>query len=80
MIFSRYKKLVQDREDIFQLMTAVKDSDQDPEIISLHLSNLICDAYHLDKQIHREISAIALKLITGSLILFTIILTLIKLL
>ncbi len=80
MIFRRYKKLIQEREDIYKLMSAVKDSDQDPEIISLHLSNLICEVYHLDKIIKREMAVITISMVTAFLILSTILLTLIKLL
>ncbi len=61
-------------------MSAVKDSDQDPEIISLHLSNLICEVYHLDKIIKREMAVITISMVTAFLILSTILLTLIKLL
>ncbi len=80
MIFRRYKKLIQEREDTYKLMSAVKDSDQDPEIISLHLSNLICEVYHLDKIIKREMAVITISMITAFLILSTILFTLIKLL
>lgn len=80
MIFRRYKKLIQEREDIYKLMSAVKDSDQDPEIISLHLSNLICEVYHLDKIIKREMAVITISMVTAFLILSTILFTLIKLL
>lgn len=80
MIFRRYKKLIQEREDTYKLMSAVKDSDQDPEIISLHLSNLICEVYHLDKIIKREMAVITISMVTAFLILFTILFTLIKLL
>jgi len=80
VIFRRYKKLIQEREDIYKLMSAVKDSDQDPEIISLHLSNLICEVYHLDKIIKREMAVITISMVTAFLILSTILFTLIKLL
>jgi len=80
VIFRRYKKLIQEREDTYKLMSAVKDSDQDPEIISLHLSNLICEVYHLDKIIKREMAVITISMITAFLILSTILFTLIKLL
>lgn len=80
MIFRRYKKLIQEREDTYKLMSAVKDSDQDPEIISLHLSNLICEVYHLDKIIKREMAVITISMVTAFLILSTILFTLIKLL
>lgn len=80
MIFRRYKKLIQEREDTYKLMSAVKDSDQDPEIISLHLSNLICEIYHLDKIIKREMAVITISMVTAFLILSTILFTLIKLL
>jgi hypothetical protein len=80
VIFRRYKKLIQEREDTYKLMSAVKDSDQDPEIISLHLSNLICEVYHLDKIIKREMAVITISMVTAFLILSTILFTLIKLL
>lgn len=80
MIFEKYKRLVREREDSFQIMSALGHSDQDPEIVSIQISNLICEINSLDKTINQEIAAISLKLIVAASLLLTITLTLINLL
>jgi len=80
MIFDRYKTLVEERADNILILDALKNSNQDPEIVSIEISDLICEINSLDKKINQEIAAISLKLIGSALILFTITLTLIKLL
>lgn len=80
MIFDRYKTLVEERADNILILSALKNSNQDPEIVSIEISDLIYEINSLDKKISQEISAISLKLIGSALILFTITLTLIKLL
>jgi len=80
MIFDRYKTLVEERADNILILNALKNSNQDPEIVSIEISDLICEINSLDKKINQEIAAISLKLIGSALILLTITLTLIKLL
>jgi len=80
MIFDRYKALVEERADNILILNALKNSNQDPEIVSIEISDLIYEINSLDKKINQEIAAISLKLIGSALILFTITLTLIKLL
>jgi len=80
MIFDRYKALVEERADNILILDALKNSNQDPEIVSIEISDLIYEINSLDKKINQEIAAISLKLIGSALILFTITLTLIKLL
>lgn len=80
MIFDRYKTLVEERADNILILGALKNSNQDPEIVSIEISDLIYEINSLDKKINQEIAAISLKLIGSALILFTITLTLIKLL
>jgi len=80
MIFDRYKTLVEKRADNILILDALKNSNQDPEIVSIEISDLIYEINSLDKKINQEIAAISLKLIGSALILFTITLTLIKLL
>jgi hypothetical protein len=80
MIFDRYKTLVEERADNILILDALKNSNQDPEIVSIEISDLIYEINSLDKKINQEIAAISLKLIGSALILFTITLTLIKLL
>jgi len=80
MIFDRYKSLVEERADNILILDALKNSNQDPEIVSIEISDLIYEINSLDKKINQEIAAISLKLIGSALILFTITLTLIKLL
>jgi len=80
MIFDRYKALVEKRADNILILDALKNSNQDPEIVSIEISDLIYEINSLDKKINQEIAAISLKLIGSALILFTITLTLIKLL
>ena len=70
MIFDRYKALVEERADNILILNALKNSNQDPEIVSIEISDLIYEINSLDKKINQEIAAISLKLIGSALILF----------